>query len=39
VEVRDDQRVRIFVNTGLPASTQDPETGFPCFNFARRETP
>jgi hypothetical protein len=34
--VRDDVHFRILVDTTL-AATRDPETGFPCFDFARRE--
>jgi hypothetical protein len=38
LEVRDDLHLRVLVDTTLAAPTRDPETGFPCFDFARRET-
>lgn len=36
IEVRDDLHLRILADTTLSTSARDPETGFPCFNFARR---
>jgi hypothetical protein len=36
LEVRDDLHLRILVDTTLAAPTRDAETGFPCFDFARR---